>query len=163
MQVKTNTVLARNPGLRRQNWKKTHEQKQCWSAESSIKIDYVIINIFVVVRPHRSTTYVDAAYCCDRVAWSLGRSVCLSVSHTGKLCKNGRTDRDAIWVEDSGGPKEPCIRWGPDPLWKGAILRGKGRPIVKYMGTLRSSVQKRWNQSRCRLGGRLGWAVGIMC
>jgi len=24
---------------------------------------------------------------------------------------------------------------GPDPLWEGAILRGKGRPIVKYRDT----------------------------
>jgi len=28
----------------------------------------------------------------------------------------------------------------------------KGRPIVKYRDTLRSSVQKRLNRSRCRLG-----------
>ena len=27
---------------------------------------------------------------------------------------------------DTGRPR------GPDPLWEGAILRGKGRPIVKY-------------------------------
>jgi len=26
--------------------------------------------------------------------------------------KNGRTDRDAVWVVDSGGSKEACIRWG---------------------------------------------------
>jgi len=30
--------------------------------------------------------------------------------------KNGCTDRDAVWVDDSGGPYVPCIRWGPDPL-----------------------------------------------
>jgi len=44
----------------------------------------------------------------NRVAWSVCRSVC----HTSEPCKNGWTDRDAIWVEDSGGPKESCIRWG---------------------------------------------------
>ena len=33
------------------------------------------------------------------------------------------------------GPREPCIRWGPGPPWEGAILRGKGRPIVKYKDT----------------------------
>jgi len=49
----------------------------------------------------------------DRVAWSVGRSVCLSVCLTSEPCKNGCTDRDAVWVEDSGGPREPCIRWGP--------------------------------------------------
>ena len=26
--------------------------------------------------------------------------------------QNGRTNRDAVWVEDSGGPKDACIRWG---------------------------------------------------
>jgi len=38
----------------------------------------------------------------------------------------------------------------PDPPWEGVILRG--RPIVKYRDPLRSSVQKRLNRSRCRLG-----------
>jgi len=32
----------------------------------------------------------------DRVAWSVGRSVC----HTSESCKNGCTDRDADWVVD---------------------------------------------------------------
>jgi len=31
----------------------------------------------------------------DRVAWSVCRSVC----HTIALCKNGWTDRGAVWVE----------------------------------------------------------------
>jgi len=31
-----------------------------------------------------------------------------------ELCKNGRTDWDAVWNVDSGEPKESCIRWGPD-------------------------------------------------
>jgi len=49
----------------------------------------------------------------DRVAWSVSLSVC----HTSEPCKNGRTDRAAFWVEDLGGPGEPCIsiKWGPDP------------------------------------------------
>jgi len=60
-----------------------------------------------IIRLHRSTTYVDAA-CCYR----LSSMVCRSVYHTNKPCKNGCTDQDAVWVEDSGGPREPCIRWG---------------------------------------------------
>jgi len=43
------------------------------------------------------------------------RLVCLSVCHTSESCKNGCTNQDTIRVEDSGGSKEPCIRWGPDP------------------------------------------------
>jgi len=51
---------------------------------------------------------------------------------------------------DSGGLKEPCIRWGPDTPWEGVILRGeRGAP---YRDTLQPSVQKRPNRSRCRLG-----------
>jgi len=52
---------------------------------------------------------------------------------------------------------------GSDPREKGAILRaGKVRPIVKYRDTLRSSVQKRLNRSRCCLGCGLKWAQGIV-
>jgi len=64
----------------------------------------------------------------DRVAWSVGLLVCLSVGlsvcHSSDPCKNGWTDRDAVWVEDSGGPKEPCIRWGSrSPYGKGQFWR----------------------------------------
>jgi len=54
----------------------------------------------------------------DRVAWSVGLPVGLSVCHTSEPCKSGLTDRDAVWVEDLGGPGEPCITWGPDPPWE---------------------------------------------
>jgi len=47
---------------------------------------------------------IDAAYCCNRTVWS--------VCHSSEPCKNCWTDQDAIWVEDFGGPKGPCIRWG---------------------------------------------------
>jgi len=33
-----------------------------------------------------------------------------SVGCDRESCKNGWTDRDAVWVMDSGGPKEPCVR-----------------------------------------------------
>jgi len=48
----------------------------------------------------------------DEVAWSLRRSVC----HSREPCRNRWTDRDDVWVVDSGGPNEPCIRWGPYQL-----------------------------------------------
>jgi len=54
------------------------------------------------------------------------------------------------------------INEGPDPPWEGAILSGKGQLIVKYRDTLRSSVQKRTNRSRCRLGCGLGLAQRIV-
>jgi len=42
------------------------------------------INIIVVIRPHRSTTYVDVAY-----FYRLSSVVCQSVCHTSEPCKNG--------------------------------------------------------------------------
>jgi len=63
----------------------------------------------------------------DRVAWSVGVSVC----HTREPCKNDWTNRDAVWFEDSGEPcGEPCIRWGPDSPWEWATL-GKEALILK--------------------------------
>jgi len=40
-------------------------------------------------------------------------------------CKNSLTYRDAVWVTDSGGSNEACIRCDPDPQCKRAIIRGK--------------------------------------
>ena len=61
----------------------------------------VKIQFFFIIRPHRSTTYVDAAYC-----YRPSSVVCRSVCHSSESCKNGWTDRDAVWVMDSDGPKE---------------------------------------------------------
>jgi len=44
---------------------------------------------------------------------------------------------------------------------RGNFFRKKGRPIVRYRDTLRSSVRKRLNRSRCRFG--CGMGQGIMC
>jgi len=63
------------------------------------------------------------------------------------------------WV----GPANHVFDGQPDPPWEGAILGGKGRPVVKYGDTVRSSVQKRLNLTRCRLGCGLGSTVGFMC
>jgi len=50
--------------------------------------------------------------------------VCLSVYHSLVLCKNSWTDKDAVCVKNSGGHKEPCIRFGPDPHVKGQFWGG---------------------------------------
>jgi len=46
------------------------------------------------------------------------------------MCGNGWTGQDAIWVVDSGGPREACIRWDLDPacLCREAVIRGKDMP-----------------------------------
>jgi len=67
----------------------------------------------------------------DQVAWSVCRSVC----YTSEPCKNGCIDRDAVLVEDLGGPRKPPVRWGSrSPHGKGQFKGGKGRPIVKFCG-----------------------------
>jgi len=85
-----------------------------------------------IFMPHRSTMYVDAAYC-----YRPSSVVCLSVCHTSEPCKNGSTDRDFVWVEDSGGPREPCITWATGvqiPPWEGKIFRGNGESHCKVWG-----------------------------
>jgi len=114
---------------------------------TSLPHGFTQILIIIDIRPHHSTTYVDAAYC-----YRPSSVVC----HRCEPCKNDLTDWDAVWAEDSGGSKEPCIRWGPNHTWEGAILRGKGWPIVKYKDALLCAVQKRLNRSTCRLGYGLG-------
>jgi len=43
--------------------------------------------------------------------------------------KNARIDRDAVWVEDWGEPKEPRIRWGLDPMERGNFKEKRGGPL----------------------------------
>jgi len=73
-----------------------------------------------IIRPHRSTAYVDAAYC-YRPSSLVFRSVC----HCSEPCENGSTDRDAVWAEDSGGPKATRLRWGLDPVMESGNFKGK--------------------------------------
>jgi len=47
-----------------------------------------------------------------RPIFTQARSV---VSVCREPCKNGRTNRDAVWNVDALGLNEPRIRWGPDP------------------------------------------------
>ena len=120
-------------------------------------------NAVIINRPHHCTLYVVANW----VVWSVCLSVSLFVCHTSQPCKNGRTNGDTIWVEDSGEPRELCIRWDPDPfMGRGNFNGGKGHRIARYRVTLQSSlqtVQRRLNWSKCHLGCGLGWAQGIMC
>jgi len=74
----------------------------------------------------------------DGVAWS----VCQLVCHDHEPCKNGWTNRHVVWVVDLGGPKDPRIRWGPDPQAKGQFSGEKGRLIVKYRVSVLWAVQK---------------------
>jgi len=88
----------------------------------------------------------------DRVAWSVGvsvcRSVCQSVCHTSEPCKKTAAPIELpfglkTWV----GPGNHVLDEGPDPpMRRGKFFGEKGRPIVKYRDTLRSSVQRQLNR-----------------
>ena len=90
--------------------------------------------------------YVDAAYCYP-VAWSVGLSVC----YISEPCKNGLTDRDALWVEDLGGPRNQVLKMGVQ------IFHGKeekeGWLIVKY----------RHCDELCKNGCSKRDVVSVMC
>jgi len=64
-------------------------------------------------RLHRITAY------CYRCAQRLSVSLIVSLFDTrlisASLCKNGRTDQDALWGEHSWRPTGHCVTWGPDP------------------------------------------------
>ena len=71
--------------------------------------------------------------------------IIIIICHTSEPCKNGFTDRAAVWVEDLGGPGNHVLYGCPDtPMGRGKWENG--RPIVKYRDTLRSSVQRRLNR-----------------
>ena len=48
--------------------------------------------------------------------------------HFRRPCKNGWTDREVLWHEDSGGPKEPYIWWVPGCPMRRGNFRGKDTP-----------------------------------
>ena len=59
---------------------------------------------------------IETAYCDRR------RVVCVSVCvrQMGELCKMGELIKmPFLGLTHVGGPKELCIRWGPDPQEKG--------------------------------------------
>ena len=96
----------------------------------------------LIFRPHRSTTYVDAAYSYRPSSSVVCRSVTL-VSPAKTAAPIELPFGLRTWV----GPGNHVLDGGPDPpMGKGKFLGENGRPIVKYRDTLRSSVQRRLNR-----------------
>ena len=116
------------------------------------KVYYIIF--LNIIRPHRSATYVHAAYCYQPSS-VVCQSVCLSVTLVSPA-KTAAPIEIPFWLRTLVGPRNHVLDGGPDPPWEGAILLGKGHPIVKYRDTLRSSVRKQLNRSRCR------WFMGLV-
>jgi len=56
-------------------------------------------------RPH-----VKGKFLVERTCWACPMTLCR------ELCKNGSTDRDAIWVVDSDRPKKVCLGVHTGPL-----------------------------------------------
>ena len=95
----------------------------------------------------------------NRVAWSVGLSVTLV-----SPAKTAEPIEMPFGLMTQVGPGNQVLDGGPNPpMGRGNFEGGKERPIVKHRDTLRSSVQKQLNQSRCHLGCGLGWAQEIMC
>ena len=82
-------------------------------------------------RPHRSTTYVYAAYC-----YQPSSVVCRSVCRSATLVSPTKTAEPIELPFRLWAPVSPGNHVGPDPPWEGTILRGEGTPIVKYMDFL---------------------------
>jgi len=93
----------------------------------------------------------------DQVAWSVGRSVTLV-----SPAKMAEAIEMPFGLNTRVGPRNHVLDGVHISPWEGAILRGKGYPIVKYRDTMRSSVRKRLNQPRCHLGFGLACAHGIV-
>jgi len=88
-------------------------------------ISNIILDIYTIIRPHRSTTYVDVAYSYRPIS-----VICRSVCHTGEPCKNGCTNGAAVWVEDLGGPGNHVLDGGPDPPMGSSKFLGRmGVPL----------------------------------
>ena len=99
---------------------------------SSIIYFDIIVVVVVVVRPHSSTMYSDAAYCYRPISvvnWSVCLVTVVSSTKTTELIKIPF----GLWAQMAHGIMGGHIH----PPWEGEILRGKGRPIVKYRDTLR--------------------------
>jgi len=113
--------------------------------------------IIIIIKPHHSTTYVDAADC-----YKLSSMVCLSVCHSSEPCKNGWTHQMPFALRTRVGPVNHVLDGGPDPPMqsKGTILRGNGWPTVKYRDCLPWAVQKWLNRLRCHLGYGVWWVQG---
>ena len=94
------------------------------------------------------------------------RSACLSVGLSVTLVSPAKTAEPIempfglrTWLD----PRDHVLDGGSDPpMGRDKFWGENGRPIVKYRDILRSSVERRLNQQRCRLVCGLRWVQGIV-
>jgi len=72
----------------------------------------------IIIRPHRSTAYVDVAYCYGR-----NGVVCRSVCHSPAKTAGPSEMSCGVWTRV--GPGNHVLLGDPDPPCKGEVLRGK--------------------------------------
>ena len=100
-----------------------------------------VSHVYSVFRPHRSTTYVDAAY-----PYRPSSVVCRSVTLVSPA-KTAAPIELPFGLRTLVHPGNHVLDGGPDPpMGRGKFLGENGRSIVKYRDTLRSSVQRRLNR-----------------
>ena len=80
----------------------------------------IIIGIVIIIRPHGSTTYVDAAY-----YYRPSSVVCRSVTLVSPA-KTAAPIEMPFGLRTRVGPRNHVLDGDPDPPWEGAILKGKG-------------------------------------
>ena len=103
------------------------------------------LTLTVVTSRHIHRHPDNATSVATDVAWSYGLSVCLSAGYNCVLYKNGWTDRDAIWAEYSGVPKEPCVSRGSGSPNGWDNFGGHLPALANYWGV--------WRESHFSLGG----------
>jgi len=94
-----------------------------------------------IIRPHRSTAYVDVVYS-YRPSIVVCRSVTLVIP-----AKTAAPIELPFGLRTWVGPGNHVLDGGPDPtMGRGKFLGENERPVVKYRDTLWSSVQRRLNR-----------------
>ena len=110
-----------------------------------------------IFRPHRSTTYVDAAY-----SYRPSSMVCRSVTLVSPA-KTAAPMELPFGLRTWVGPGNHVLDGDPDPPWEGANFWGEWASHCKVWGHSTVVCAKTAEPIGMPFGLWVGWAVGIMC
>jgi len=99
--------------------------KGSWNTPSFLQTIYYGALDSCIIRPHHSTKYVDAASVTDRVAWSVGMSVCWSVTLVSPA-KTTEPIEMPFGLKILVGPGNHLLDGSSYPPCDGVIFFGKG-------------------------------------